>query len=172
MLFFGAKIAGFLRCKLPSEAGQGIYTALPIAAFLRASGMKNAPAFQESRGAAARMDCFLLLRLLSSEFFRKPIEKLIKMCYTTFVYLWGRGYCTLSPQKITEGGLDNDEGQLRQSYRLGSARLGSARLGSARLGRSIAPFFPYVKSYLIKIPKTSLPETGFIAPSLRLFCMH
>ena len=77
MLFFGAKIAGFLHCKRPSEAGQGIYTALPKAAFLRAARTKNTPAFQESRGAAARMDCFLLLRLLSSEFFRKPVEKLI-----------------------------------------------------------------------------------------------
>ena len=50
--------------------------------------------------------------------------------------------------------------------------IGSARLGSARLGRSIAPFFPYVKSYLITISKTSLLETGIFAPCLRLFCMH
>ena len=45
-------------------------------------------------------------------------------------------------------------------------------IGSVRFGRSIVPFFPYVKSYLIRISKTSLPETGIFAPCLRLFCMH
>ena len=62
--------------------------------------------------------------------------------------------------KITEGGLDNDA-QRREN--------GSARLGSARLGRSIAPFFQRVKSYFIQFITNQLPETGRIAPWLRLF---
>ena len=36
-----------------------------------------------------------------------------------------------TPPKFTEGGLDNDKGQLRQFYRFGSVRFGSVRFGSA-----------------------------------------
>ena len=65
-----------------------------------------------------------------------------------------------------KGGLDNDNGQMRQSN-----RFGSVRFGSVRFGRSIAPFSQYVKSYLIKISENLSPETGLSAPCLRSFCI-
>ena len=50
--------------------------------------------------------------------------------------------------------------------------IGSVRFGSVRFVRSIAPFILHVKSYLIKNSENLSPETGLIAPCLRLFCMH
>jgi hypothetical protein len=46
-------------------------------------------------------------------------------------------------------------------------------IGSVRFGRSIAPFFQYVKSYLIKNSENLSPKAGLSAPCLRLFlCLH
>jgi hypothetical protein len=71
---------------------------------------------------------------------------------------------------MAAGRCDNLIGSVRfGSVRFGSVRFGSVRFGSVRFGRSIAPFSQYVKSYLITISEDLSPETGLIAPCLRLF---